>query len=152
MTRASSFEEDWQLLEATASWLGRRDYQLAEERGPEGMNQGLKRFTGRHLDISIAADRGQWFVDAAPTEMSDSSFTLEAWSACLGEPVLFHDNRPRRTDAEWTERIAGSWHLTPQIEYLQAHLSEMEAVCAPSVISETISRLESARDRLQRGP
>ena len=123
MARAASFQEDWQLLEAVALWLEGRGYQLAEERGPEGMNQGLKRFTGQLLVISIAADRGQWFVEAGPTAAM-RSFTLEAWSALLGEPMLFHDNRPSLTDADWADRIASSWHLAPQVDYLRAHLDD----------------------------
>jgi hypothetical protein len=130
---------------ALGTWLPphRRPWSGGNEPRPQG-------FTGRLLDILIVADRGQWFVEAGPTA-ANRSFTLEVWSACLDEPVLFLDNRPALTDADRLERIAKSWHLTPQVDYLRTHLDDMVAACDPASMTETISRLECARDRLQRG-
>jgi hypothetical protein len=134
-------------LEATGDWLEERDYALAESRGPEAMSSGLHRYVRPQTSILITADRGQWFVDVQPDQDSDDWFTLESWSACLGEAVSFHDRRPRLSDQDWLEVIANSWRLEPQVQYLRAHLDEIEAACEPARLEQTIECLRAQAGR-----
>ena len=82
---------------------------------------GLATYQGDRVNISLVADRSQWFVDVQPATDapvapgSPGWFGLEEWSRCLGSPVLFHDARPTPTDEDWLEVIANSWWLEPQL-------------------------------------
>lgn len=136
-----SFDDDWKLLEATRDWLEERDYALAESRGPEAMSSGLHRYARQRTGIRITADRGLWFIDVQPGQDSDDWFNLDSWSACLGERLSFHDQRPRLSDQDWLEVIANSWRLEPQVQYLRAHLDEIEAACEPARLEQTIECL-----------
>jgi hypothetical protein len=146
-----SFDRDWQQLEASRPWFLDRGYRLTDARGPEGMEQGLNAYEGVWLSIRLSADRGQWFVEISPgtgapvASGSVGWYSLEAWSKCLGSPVLFHDTRPRSTEADWTEVVANSWWLEPQLNYLRDHLAEIERACSPERVDTTRECLISAR-------
>lgn len=148
--RIRSFDEDWKLLEATGDWLLECEYVLAESRGPEAMSAGLHRYSGARIGILIWADRGQWFIDAQPNRVLDEWFNLEAWSVCLGEPALFHDMRPRLSDRDWVDALANSWWLQPQVEYLRAHLADIEDASDPARIQQTMDCLVRTRAALWR--
>ena len=116
------------------------------------MNQGLHEYAGR-IGIRIVADRGQWFFDIGPMSgdalREQEAFDIETWSACLGEPTLFHD--PRATlDLEldaWPEVIANSWWLEPQLDYLKRHLEQIEQLCDPTLLDGTLACLMENRAR-----
>jgi hypothetical protein len=138
-----TFDEDWRLLRSTREWLANRGYSLAETRGPEGLESGLDRYSGPHLSIMISADRGQWFLEIRPNRIDAAWANLESWSACLGEPTLFHDARPTTSDEAWAAVLANSWHLGPQLDYLRAHLDDIETACGPRRIGITLDCLSA---------
>src|SRR4051794_24614624 len=84
----------------------RRRLSPAGQPRPRRHEAGFDVYAGDQLGIRIVADRGQWFVEVHPGADGVSAvgwegwFTLEAWSACLGEPVVFHDTRPTLTDED----------------------------------------------------
>lgn len=140
------------------TWLGDRGYRLLESRGPEGMDQGFDLYAGDHVEIRIIADRSQWFIEVRPgTEAVDASgwegwFNLEAWSTCLGAPATFHDTRPTLTDEDRTIVLANSWWLQPQLDFLRAHLSEIEDACQADRMRATLACLADAQRRLSAFP
>ena len=154
------FKEEWRLLVAAREWLSARRYRLIDSRGPEGMDQGFDVYVGDRVGIRLVADRGSWDVEVYPgTDGVQASgwrrwFNMEAWSACLGEPVLFHDPRPPSTDEDWAEVLAHSWRLEPQLAYLRESLPAIEAACAPERIDATRGCLgeASAREELADDP
>jgi hypothetical protein len=139
----AAFRKDWDLLVSTRSWLSEVGYRLIESRGPEGMDQGLHAYEGDHLEIRIVADRGQWFVEARP-RAAPTWFTLEPWSVCIGAPVLFHVAPAIRTDEEQLKALSASWKLAPQVEYLRAHLVDLEQACDAIAISRTMDCLNES--------
>lgn len=94
------------------------------------MDQGGDSYANDWLGIRVVADRSQWYVEVHPeTDGIDAGgwkgwFSLEAWSACLGQPTLFHDPRPKLTDQDWVAVIENSWRLEPQLGYLREHLDD----------------------------
>lgn len=155
MTRPEFYEE-WQLLLNTREWFDARGYALVETRGPEGMNQGFDVYVGKSVAIRIIADRGQWFIEVHPqTEGPDAArndgwFSLEPWSTCLGSLMLFHDPSSAFTDADRVAVLANSWWLRPQLDFLRDHLEEIEAMCAPDQVADTITCLVEAESALRR--
>lgn len=147
------FDHDWQLLVAARTWLRDRGNRLLDSRGPEGMEQGFDVYSGDQLGIRIVADRGQWFLEVHPgADGLDAAgwegwFTLEAWSACLGEPLAFHDTRATFTDEDRAAVLANSWWLQPQLDYLQDHLTEIERACQPDRVEATLMCLGDAQQR-----
>ena len=146
------FDREWGRLVAARPWLRERGYRLVETRGPEGMDQGFDIYRGPRLELSITADRSQWYVEIAPAPEGfdtpgTNSFDLESWSACLGAPVLFHDTRPTDSEAAWLEVIQNSWWLEPQLDFLQSHLGEIERACEEGRVRATLDCLTAARDR-----
>ena len=139
-----TFDEDWHRLLSSRQWLIGRGYALAETRGPEGMESGLDRYDGRHLSIRIVADRGQWFVGIQSTRTDAGWQSLESWSACLGEPALFHVSRSSESDEAWATAMADSWHLSPQLDYLREHLDAIEAACHPHRVDISLDCLSAA--------
>lgn len=152
------FERDWKLLVASRTWLGERGLRLIDSRGPEGMDQGYDVYVGDRLGVRIVADRGQWFVEVHPgVEDVDAArsmrytkgwFNLEAWSACLAQPVLFHDPTPARTDREVSAVLENSWWLEPQLDYLREHFGEIEDSCSTNRIDATLMCLAEEERRL----
>ena len=146
----NQFKEEWRLLVAARAWFSTRGYRLIDSRGPEGMDQGFDVYVGDRLGIRLVADRGSWDVEVHPgTEGllaggSHQWFNMEAWSTCLGEPVLFHDADPPWTDEDWAELLAHSWRLEPQLAYLRATLPAIEAACFPERIDTTLDCLGAA--------
>jgi hypothetical protein len=144
------FDVEWQELIGARAWLAERGLRLVDRRGPEGMDQGYDVYRSDRMGLRILADRSQWFVELRPvTEDADSAtserwFSLEAWSDCLGSPVLFHDSRATRTDADWSAVLANSWWLEPQLTYLRAHFAEITDACSPERIDATRACLDSA--------
>src|SRR5687768_12504360 len=102
----SRFDREWKLLLAARTWIKAGGLRLVESRGPEGMDNGYDIYESDRLGLRIVADRGQWFVEVHPGvdglhgAASQTWFTLEQWSSCVDAPVLFHDTRPARSDAE----------------------------------------------------
>lgn len=147
------FDREWQLLLSSRGWLVERGYRLLETRGPEGMDSGFDLYTGGQLGIRVTADRGQWWIEAHPGPAHidafgwDGWFNLEAWSTCLGAPVLFHDTRPKLTDEDWAAVLTNSWWLEPQMDYLRDHLAEIEQACAPERLEATVACLLEAHHR-----
>jgi hypothetical protein len=147
------FDQEWQLLVAAGQWLRDRGYRLLDSRGPEGMEQGFDVYAGNQLGIRIVVDRGQWVVEVHPGADGVTAvgwegwFTLEAWSACLGEPVVFHDTRPTLTDEDWAAVLANSWWLQPQLDFLQGHLIEIERACQADRVEATLRCLGDAQRR-----
>lgn len=115
------------------------------------MDQGYDVHAGDLLGIRIIADRSQWLVELRPgPDAPDANgwegwFSLEAWSSCLGSPMLFHDARPAITDEDRVEVLANSWWIEPQIAYLREHLSDIERACSPDRIDTTRGCLNSQR-------
>jgi hypothetical protein len=151
------FEQEWDELVAARTWLDDRGLRLTESRGPEGMDQGFDVYAGDRLGLKILADRSQWFVEVRPgTEgidagASDEWFTLEAWSVCLGAPVLFHDPRPGRME-DWAAVLANSWWLEPQLDYLREHFDQIEGACSAEHVEATIACLSTAQRGLSAFP
>jgi hypothetical protein len=146
------------MLVASRTWLQERGYRLIESRGPEAMDQGFDFYAGDLLSIRLTADRSQWFVEVRPGPDEPDAFgwegwfTLEAWSDCLGVPVLFHDNRPKLTDDDRIEVLANSWWLQPQLDYLRDNLSEIEQASSREHIEEKRKRLSAAQRQLSASP
>jgi hypothetical protein len=144
------FDQEWQLLVFARAWLGERGYLLIDSRGPEGMEQGFNVYLGDRLGIRMVVDRGSWDVEVHPGPQGvdvfhwQRWFNMEAWSVCLGEPVLFHDPRPTLTDDDWYVVLANSWRLQPQLDYLRDHLSAIEGACAPERTAATLVCLSKA--------
>jgi len=156
----NQFKEEWRLLVAAREWFSARGYRLIDSRGPEGMDQGFDVYLGDRLGIRLVADRGSWDVEVHPATEgllawgSQQWFNMEAWSTCLGEPVLFHDADPPLTGEDWAELLAHSWRLEPQLAYLRATLPAIEAACSPERIDATLACLgaASAREELADDP
>lgn len=144
--RVSKFADEWRRLEGTQPWLRELGFRLIDSRGPEGMNQGFHVYAGERVAVRIIADRDQWFVEVRPDPHgADASgwkdwFTLEAWSECLGAPVLFHVE-----SGDWPDRLANSWWLAPQLDYLRANLGAIEVASAAERLTATRSRLLAAQ-------
>jgi hypothetical protein len=117
------------------------------------MDSGLDLYAGKQLGIRVTADRGQWWIEAHPgltvigASGRDGWFNLEAWSACLGAPTLFHDMRPKSTDDDWAAVLTNSWWLEPQMDYLRDHLAKIEEACAPERLEGTVACLLEADHR-----
>jgi hypothetical protein len=115
------------------------------------MDQGFNVYADDRLGIRITADRGQWFVEVHPGAEkvdvvgSKDWFTLEAWSSCLGTPVLFHDARPTLTGDDWAIVLANSWWLEPQLDYLRDHLARIQQACSPERVEATGVCLSEAK-------
>jgi hypothetical protein len=152
------FDQEWQLLVSARTWLRDRGYRLVDSRGPEGMDQGVDVYAGDRLGIKIWADRSQWFVDIGPLperaggRASIGWFPLEAWSACLGSPVLLRDARPTSTDLERAAALVNSRWLEPQLDYLRDHVSAIEVACSPGRIEATLSCVSEAQRALSAFP
>jgi hypothetical protein len=152
------FDREWKLLMSARTWLRERGLRLVESRGPEGMDQGFDLYADNRLGTRIIADRSQWFVEVHPgAENLDAAgwrgwFGLEAWSTCLGSPVLFHDTRPTSTDKDWAAALANSWWLEPQLDYLRDHLAEIQQACSPAHVEATVACLSEAQRRLSAFP
>ena len=129
-----------------------------ESRGPIGMEQGLDMYAGDRIGLRIVADRGQWFIDVQPGKVktnvggSTGWFSLEAWSSCLGAPVLFHDGRPTDADGEWQAVLENSWQLEPQLKYLREHLDQIDAACSPEIVEATLACLLAIQRKLSAFP
>jgi hypothetical protein len=148
------FEEEWELLVEARGWLSDRGYRLIDSRGPEGMDQGFDVYVGKVIGIRIVADRSQWFVEVRPSAEAGDAFgyrdwfDLECWSTCLGSETLFHDpGKAVRAERNPYEAMANSWWLRPQLDYLRAHLGDIERACLPDVVEHTRSCLLDARRR-----
>lgn len=152
------FDREWEMLVASRTWLGERGYRLIESSGPGGMEQGFDLYAGERLGIRLSADRGQWLVElhtgpGGPDAVGwEGWFNLEAWSQCLGGLVLFHDKRPALSDRDRAEVLANSWWLEPQLDYLRAHLDQIEARCLPETIEATRECLSGAQRELAASP
>ena len=138
------FDQEWALLVAARTWLGDAGYELVDSRGPEGMDQGFDIYSRAAVRIRLVADRSQWFVDVRPVAHLGDWFSLESWSICLGEPVLFHDPRPTITQQDWLQVHANSWWLQPQLDFLRSHLRNIEDSCQPDRVDETLACLAKA--------
>jgi hypothetical protein len=66
--------------------------------------------------------------------------------------MLFHDPSPAFTDADRVAVLANSWWLRPQLDYLRDHLDEIEAMCAPDRVADTVTCLVDAERALRRAP
>ena len=128
----------------------------ARQLGSRRLDEVLRvapRLGGTKLGIRIVVDRGQWFVEVHPGADGVSAvgwegwFTLEAWSACLGEPVVLHDTRPTLTDEDWAAVLANSWWLQPQLDFLQGHLIEIDRACQADRVEATLRCLGDAQRR-----
>ena len=128
-------------------------YRLIASRGPEGMHQGYHVYVGDVAAIRVIADRGQWFVDVRPDpdrpEVSGwvGWFNLEAWGLCLGIEATFHSDSGR-----WPAILANSWRLAPQLDWLEAHLAEVQAAAAPERAGQTRLCLSEAQRALSAFP
>jgi hypothetical protein len=131
-----TFASEWQVAMSIEPWLLERGYELVESRGPEGMAQGLRRYSGLTGDVLVVADRGQWFIDVRPSGAPSGRYDFGVWSITLGAPVKFH------TD-EWA--LDTSWQLQPQLDYLRSHLAEIEAACLPERRVTTMEKLLKAQ-------
>lgn len=149
----TTFLDEWRLLEGAQTWLRDGGFQLIDSRGPEGMNQGFHVYVGEHIAVRVIADRDQWEVEVRPdrhqADAYDSRdwFNLEAWSVCLGVPVLFHVESEDSGDA-----IARSWRLAPQLEFLRANVESIDAASAQERVSKTRARLVAAQSELSAFP
>lgn len=151
--RTVTFVDEWRLLEAALAWLGDVGYRLTDSRGPEGMNQGFHVYAGERVAVRVIADRGQWEVEVRPDPngadaySSGDWFSLEAWSVCLGAPILFHVQSD-----DWAYVSARSWRLAPQLEFLRANLEAIEAASSRERIFETRAALSLAQRDLSAFP
>src|ERR1700752_382695 len=129
-----TFEADWHLMESLRPWLEQRGNKLVETRGPERRFQGLVRYKTPTTELVISADRGQWFIEVAPTDRPRSTrFDFEVWSLALGdEPPFFPGPDPEN-----------AWQLPPQVAYLRANLGRIERAIS-ALSDETIERLRAA--------
>lgn len=149
----TTFLDEWRLLEAAKAWMRDGGFQLIDRRGPEGMNQGFHVYAGEHIAVRMIADRDQWVLGVRPdphrADAYDSRdwFNLEAWSVCLGVPVLFHVE-----SEDPTEVFARSWRLAPQLDFLRANLESINAASAQKRVSETRARLVAAQSELSAFP
>ena len=99
------------------------------------MQSALRRYRGANLEIEAIADRGQYFISVRP--MGDRRwFSLETWGRCLGSPTSYVSG-----ESGWDEKIAGSWQLPPQVEYLKHNLDTMNAMCSAARVQGTIQCL-----------
>ena len=152
------FDQEWELLVSARAWLSDRGLRLVDSRGPEGMDQGFDLYEDDRLGLKILADRSQWFVEVRPGTQgidggaSDEWFTLEAWSVCLGAPVLFHDPRPTKTDQDWAIVLENSWWLEPQLVYLRENLDQIEQACSADRLDATVACLRAAQRGLSPFP
>lgn len=61
----------------------------------------------------------------------------QEWSICVGAPALFHEVPAVWTDEEQLNAMHASWQLAPQVDYLRAHLVDLEGACDPDQLSQT---------------
>jgi len=140
----TAFEDDWRLVEAFDSWLAGRGYRLVGSQGPEGMASALRLYRGGGVVLRVTSDRGQWFLAVGPDQAGDlesAEFTLEAWGRVLGWPAWFH-----------SASIDTSWNLVPQLDWLRAHLEQIEAASSPERVAGTYAALVAARRALAAFP
>jgi hypothetical protein len=152
-----SSRDEHALFGAVRETLPTRGYSLAYARDAEGMQQGAAIFGGELMDIRVAGERSQWFVEARITNGDALSqkplwFDLEAWGVCLEDPILFHHPSPPAPPIEWATQGERSWRLAPQIDYLVDHLAAMEQACSPAQRDGTLACLRDAQDALSAFP
>lgn len=149
MTRR--FDQEWEQLVSSRTWLVDYGLRLLESRGPEGMSQGFDAYIGDRFGLRIVADRGHWFVEVHPgiEDLAaggwDGWFSLEAWSVCIGQPRLFHDSRPTLTDQDRVAVIESSWWLEPQLDFLREHLHDIQGACSAERVEGTLVCLRAAQ-------
>jgi hypothetical protein len=152
-----SSRDEEALFGAVRETLPTRGYSLEHFRDAEGMGLGVAIFGGERLDIRVAGERSQWFVEARITNGNAVSrkllwFNLEAWGACLEDPILFHHPLPPAPPIEWATQREHFWRLAPQIAYLFEHLAAMEEACSPGRRDGTLACLREAQDALSAFP
>ena len=136
-----NFSQDVRLLKNLGLTLARRGYVIEEpwRRGP--MSSGTMSLANPVASVRMTADRGQWFIEIRPSNGGLKWFDLEQWSACLGEPVLFHKTDRSLQTEDVAAALAASWHLPPQVSWLERHLDVIEATCTPAARSTTLECL-----------